>query len=192
MPTDRKPVTRAYINDKKTQIILRTAGSDVIVPLLRDDGKPHITTERVGDLVLEAIARLLLQAHTVDDIASGKAIPDRTLPKVKEAKAPPKLNRARQAIANVWLRDTLKASGARKADAELTTAADAFARGLTEAEVKSAAKTQRVLLEIARLTGADDTPLEQAIARAAVQQQKSESEPDDTAPGETDLAAAAD
>jgi hypothetical protein len=95
--------TRCFVNAKRTELILRCAGvEDWVVPLLDDAGKPRITGDRIGDLVIEACALLLLRGKTIEEIVSGAALPDRWLPtpKIVQPRVRP-LTRVKQAIAHV-------------------------------------------------------------------------------------------
>ena len=163
--------TRCFVNAKRTELILRCAGvEDVVVPLLDDAGKPRITGDRIGDLVIEACALLLLRGKTIEEIVSGAALPDRLLPTPKTAhpKVRP-LTRVKQAIAHVKAAEMTresKISGGKPDKAAIAAFAEEWVRRLPDAAVNEAARVPEVLIEIARLSGTKKLTLDEAVARA--------------------------
>src|ERR1700678_4387494 len=108
-PKTRAAPTRAYFNATGSEIIFRTEGNDTTVPLLDEKGEPLIMAPIRDVLAREMTALLLLRGLSMDQIANGEGIPDRTLPtgKVKSA-APRALTRVKQAIANVRALEFIK------------------------------------------------------------------------------------
>jgi len=168
-PTARtRIVTRCYLSKDETMFILRTTGQpDDLVAI------PEIPGIVVDKLANEAIAKLLLSGATMADIASGKAIPDRTVPADKPIAAPRVLNQNRRAILAVKMADMKKAAkaGGEKLDAvavaTLFDRAETWVRGLTDEQVQKATKAEAVRFELARMTG-EKVTLDQLFAEPEV------------------------
>ena len=150
--TTRRMQTRCYIREDGSALVLRSGGNDRVIVIADADGNSLLGPHRIVRLAQEAMALLLLRGVTFNDIAGGQGLPDRTLPGEPKAKTDAKpLSLARQAIKDVRIADQTRAAraaakaGGEKPDATAIAAeADAFVRGLTDAQVAWAVKAQDV------------------------------------------------
>jgi hypothetical protein len=173
-PTPTRHPTRAYLSENATQIILRTDGNDTVIPLLDHGGEPRVPEMTQRLLAREMTAILLVRGLTIEQIAKGEGVPDRSLP-VGRAKTtePRKLNRVKQAIANVRAAEFIKLAkkaGDKLGATDAQKKAEAEVREFTDAEIEALSAVHAVRLEITKLAGGQQMTLEEAIqsARARV------------------------
>jgi hypothetical protein len=155
--------THVYTDLKTNTAVVRVGGAETIVAFNNVD-------EGVWNaLALECCARLLTAGRSYNDIVSGEAIPDRTLPVGPKQRQPRKPNAWVQAVANVKARDMNNAAKAggdkpdKAAIAAMHESALAWARSLTPEQLKKLRTNRDVIIAHAQLSG-DTTPLEALLA----------------------------
>lgn len=161
---EKKAAKRTYFSENKTQIIIRLAGNDTVYPVIVD-GKSIFEHAIIEALAHEAVIRLLLAGATMEDIASGKAMPDRLLPAGKSAKEKPMSNKL-LAIAYAHAEATAKGAvrpqpGKRlfeaPAFAPYLKTAKAIVAKFSKTEIADAIKHGTVLDHFRRLEGKSDS-----------------------------------
>ena len=144
----KRQVGRYYVRDGV--LIRRVTGEpDIEIISLGHDKLP------VHDLMVEGLVSLFVRGESLDNILSGKGIPDRSPPAEKVTRDRPLtlLQRAVLAVREVSLVKATRAAGGKVDKAAIAAEAERQVRALSAEDLKRAEKLADVQVELAKQRG---------------------------------------